>query len=137
MGGPVANPDLAGFALGTLTIFNDTPDFPAQQITYSLDQAGPAVIDGIAAGIDYISETTCAELGPDPFIFRPFFGDSGSPRWGPAPIVILIADYRNPDFPDGDPSRLPVLTFQAADSLGAVSNPPSQEVRLIQAPPTL
>ena len=99
--GPVLESKLAGFAFGTLTIVNDSPDFPAKPYAYSFSLDANS---GDAIGFGYSDGAKCVSIYGSDSRVNPAWGTSA--KWGPVPVVVAIRDLLSPAFPKGDPSKL-------------------------------
>jgi len=96
--------ETTGYAFGTLTVTNDTPDFPALEHLYQFTRPGSAIGYGFGSGA--VCRTT--DGGGD-FLSPSWQGAT----WGPTPVVVAVQGYRTPDHPAGDPEllRLPLVAF--------------------------
>lgn len=86
-----------GFAVGTMKVVNDTPDFPAGNRKFQFIGNNKMYI-----GLGFSGGSTCSP-GDGKYIFGPSWQKA---IWGPVPVVIAINDYRTPNSPAGDPGLL-------------------------------
>jgi hypothetical protein len=96
----VLKSDFAGFAVGTVRIVNDVPDFPAKAWTY---QFTGLQWDGSSMGVAFSTGNRCEALNAG-FMLTPKWVRATD--WGAVPIVFAIPDYRSPANPQGDPAKL-------------------------------
>lgn len=124
------------YAVGTLSITNDTPDFGDGGMMW--DFAGPDT-NGYAMGFGYSNSPECDSLSSGTLTKPHWTG----PMWGPVPIVVAYGDVVNPDHPDGDytkiaaaPIALPLATATITSSGSPVTGiivTPADPVWLRQA----
>jgi hypothetical protein len=89
----------AGYALGTVTITNDTTGFPAQAWAYQFSGLN---WDGSAMGAAFSNGARCNDLHSG-FMIQPSWTGN---QWGPVPVAIAVNGYLSPAHPDGDPGTL-------------------------------
>ncbi|MBW0252593.1 hypothetical protein [Cellulomonas sp. PS-H5] len=89
--------ETAGYAFGTVTVTNDTPDFPAREEIYQFSRAGTAIGYGFSDG------AVCRSAAGGGDFLKPNWSDE---TWGPVPVVVAIEGYRSPDHPEGDAELL-------------------------------
>lgn len=87
------------YAVGTLSITNDTASFGGGDMTW--DFAGPDA-NGYAMGFGYSNGPECDSLSSGT-LTKPHWTGS---IWGPVPIVVAYGNVVNPNHPDGDYAKV-------------------------------
>lgn len=92
------------YAVGTLAIENETPDFGGGDITW--DFAGSPA-NNFAMGFGYSNGAECDSLWSGTLTRPKWTG----PSWGPVPIVIAYGNVVNPNHPEGDYAKIATEPF--------------------------
>lgn len=92
------------YAVGTLTIVNQTADFGSGDMRW--DFAG-GDNNGYAMGFGYSNGPECDSLSSGT-LTSPHWT---SPTWGPVPIVVAYGNVVNPNHPDGDYAKIAAEPF--------------------------
>jgi len=88
------------FAVGTLQITNETPDFGSGNLVWDFIDAGGVVADAKhdAMGFGFSNGSQCSSLSSGTWT-KPNFT---SATWGPVPILIAYSGVVTPKTPNGD-----------------------------------
>ncbi|MFC1418428.1 hypothetical protein [Streptacidiphilus cavernicola] len=98
------------YAVGTLTITNNTADFGSGGMRW--DFIVPGLSYGAAMGFGYSDGPECDGLDSGTLTSPHWTHDT----WGPVPVVVAYGDIVNPNHPDGDYSTVAKAPLQLLDT---------------------
>lgn len=115
------------YAVGTLTITNDTASFGGGDMTW--DFAGPDA-NGYAMGFGYSSGPECDSLSSGTLTKPHWTGSS----WGPVAIVVAYGNVVNPNHPDGDYAKVAAAPIALALNTATIASNGSPVTGIIVTP---